>query len=436
MSKKIYFVLFYFLTLFQTNTNLLLADTKYKELDRVVAIVEKEVITELELKNAIDRVLKLSEGKDIPEEQYQELVKANVLDKLIHKSLIEQYAAQSGYTVDQKKIDAFIAKIAKKNNMTIDKLKNDITNQGMKFSDFLDNIRYELLLKQIKNKEISTKINISNFEIDSQIRKNAVRNPDIFNLSHILIKNSSGASVSEIENNQLKIMQVYKILLSKKSFENVAKEYSDDSTAENGGNIGWKKAQELPDLFNEQIAKIDAGEITKPFKSASGFHILKINEKKGIKKQKVLIKQTKLRHIIIKQNEITPEKEIIKRLNRFKNLIIDGSKTFEDLAKEYSEDGSAADGGDLGWVSPGTTLPIFESTYDSLNINAISDPINTPLGWHILQVTDRRDNDLTDESFKYSARMQLVNQKTEMIFKDWIKQLRDQSLIDIRIIQD
>ena len=146
MSKKIYFVLFYFLTLFQTNTNLLLADTKYKELDRVVAIVEKEVITELELKNAIDRVLKLSEGKDIPEEQYQELVKANVLDKLIHKSLIEQYAAQSGYTVDQKKIDAFIAKIAKKNNMTIDKLKNDITNQGMKFSDFLDNIRYELLL--------------------------------------------------------------------------------------------------------------------------------------------------------------------------------------------------------------------------------------------------------------------------------------------------
>ena len=115
MSKKIYLVLFYFLTLFQANTNLLLADTKYKELDRVVAIVEKEVITELELKNAIDRVLKLSEGKDIPEEQYQELVKANVLDKLIHKSLIEQYAAQSGYTVDQKKIDAFIAKIAKNN---------------------------------------------------------------------------------------------------------------------------------------------------------------------------------------------------------------------------------------------------------------------------------------------------------------------------------
>ena len=123
-------------------------------------------------------------------------------------------------------------------------------------------------------------------------------------------------------------------------------------------------------------------------------------------------------------------------MNRFKNLIVDGSKTFEDLAKEYSEDGSAADGGDLGWVSPGTTLPIFESTYDSLDINAISDPINTTLGWHILQVTERRDNDLTDESFKYSARMQLVNQKTEMIFKDWIKQLRDQSLIDIRIIQD
>jgi len=435
MSKKIYLALFYLFTILQINPNLL-ADTKYKELDRVVAIVEKEVITEVELKNAIDRVLKKSKEKDIPEEQYQELVKANVLDKLIQKSLIEQYAAQSGYTVEQKQIDAFLANIAKKNKISIDELKENFASEGIKFSEFLNNIRYELLLKQIKNKEISTKINISDFEIDSQLRKNAVLNPDIFNLSHILIKNPSGASASEIETNHKKSIEVYQILLSKKNFQDVAKEYSDDSTAKTGGNIGWKKAQELPELFNEQLAKINVGEITKPFKSPSGFHILKINEKKGITKKKVLIKQTKLRHIIIKQNEITPEEEILKRLNRFKNLIIDGSRTFEDLAKEYSEDGSAADGGNLGWVSPGTTLPLFESTYDALSINDISDPINTTLGWHILQVTDRRDNDLTDESFKYSAKIQLINQKTDLIYKDWIKQLRDQSFIDIRLIQD
>ena len=435
MNKKIYLALFYFFTIFQVNPNLL-ADAKYKELDRVVAIVEKEVITEVELKNAIDRVLKLSKEKDIPEERYQELVKANVLDKLIQKSLIEQYAAQSGYTVEQKQIDAFLANVAKKNKISIDKLKENFASEGIKFSEFINNIRYELLLKQIKNKEISTKINISDFEIDSQLRKNAILNPDIFNLSHILIKNPSGASDSDIETNHKKSIEAYKVLLSKKNFKDVAKEYSDDSTAKSGGNIGWKKEQELPELFNEQLAKINVGEITKPFKSPSGFHILKINEKKGITKKKVLIKQTKLSHIIIKQNEITPEEEILKRLNRFKNLIADGSKTFEDLAKQYSEDGSAADGGDLGWVSPGTTLPLFQSTYESLSINDISDPINTPLGWHILKVTDRRDNDLTDESFKYSARIQLINQKTELIYKDWIKQLRDQSFIDIRMIQD
>ena len=435
MNKKIYLALFYFFTIFQVNPNLL-ADTKYKELDRVVAIVEKEVITEVELKNAIDRVLKLSKEKDIPEERYQELVKANVLDKLIQKSLIEQYAAQSGYTVEQKQIDAFLANVAKRNKISIDKLKENFISEGMKFSEFINNIRYELLLKQIKNKEISTKINISDFEIDSQLRKNAILNPDIFNLSHILIKNSSGASDSDIETNHKRSIEAYKVLLSKKNFKDVAKEYSDDYTAESGGNIGWKKEQELPELFNEQLAKINVGEITKPFKSPSGFHILKINEKKGITKKKVLIKQTKLSHIIIKQNEITPEEEILKRLNRFKNLIADGSKTFEDLAKQYSEDGSAADGGDLGWISPGTTLPLFQSTYEALSINDISDPINTTLGWHILKVTDRRDNDLTDESFKYSARIQLINQKTELIYKDWIKQLRDQSFIDIRMIQD
>ena len=200
--------------------------------------------------------------------------------------------------------------------------------------------------------------------------------------------------------------------------------------------MDWKKEADLPKLFNDQLAAINVGEITKPFQSPNGFHILKINEKKGVMKKKVIIKQTKLRHIIIKQNEITPEEEILKRLSRFRSLIIDGSETFENLSKKYSEDGSAANGGDLGWVSPGTTLPIFESTYDSLDINEISKPINTPLGWHIIQVTDRRDNDLTDESIKYSARMQLVNQKTELIFKDWIKQLRDQSFVEIRLIED
>ena len=435
MNKNICLTLFYFITIFQVSQNLL-SDEKYRELDRVVAIVEKGVITEVELQEAIKAALAFSKKESTPEGEYEDLVRADVLDKLIYKSLIEQYAAQSGYNVDQKKIDAFLKNISEKNNTTIEGLQKIIEGDGLKFNKFIDNIRYELLLKQIKNKEISSQINISNFEIDSQLRKNSVLNPDIYNISHILIQNLSGASEVEIKANYEKSMEVYKILLTKKSFEEVAKTYSNDSTAKSGGNIGWKKEQDLPELFNTQIAKISVGEITKPFKSPNGFHILKINEKKGIDKKKVLIKQTKLRHIIIKQNEITPEEEILKRLNRFRNLIIDGSESFENIAKKYSEDGSSADGGNLDWVSPGTTLPIFESTYDNLDIDEISMPINTPLGWHIIQVTDRRENDLTEESIKYSARVQLVNQKTELIFKDWIKQLRDQSYVDIRLIQD
>ena len=434
MKKKIYLALFYFYVIFQVSQNLLSA-AQYQELDRVVAIVEKEVITEVELQNSIKQVIKNSKEEGT-KGQYEDLVRVNVLNQLIQRSLIEQYAVQYGMTIEQKKIDAFIENLAKKNKMTIEELKNNIENDGLKFGGFIDNIRYQLLLKKIKKKEISSKINISGFEIDSQLRKNAVLNPDVYNISHILIQNPSDATPTQTEANYAKSMEVYKILLSKKSFEEVAKQYSNDSTAESGGNIGWKKEADLPQLFNDQIATINVGEITKPFKSPNGFHILKINEKKGMVKKKVLIKQTKLRHIIIKQNAITPEEEILKRLNRFKNLIIDGSKTFEDLAKEYSEDGSAANGGDLGWLSPGTTLPIFENTYELLDINEISEPINTTLGWHIIQVTDRRENDLTDESIKYSARVQLVNQKTELIFKDWIKQLRDQSFVDIRLIQD
>jgi peptidyl-prolyl cis-trans isomerase SurA len=433
MKEKIYFTLFYFFTLFQVSQNLFSAE-EYQALDKVVAIVEKEVITEVELRNSINQVM--ASKKENSDEQYADLVRASVLNELIQKSLIEQYANESGITIEQKKIDAFLANIAKKNKLTIEELRNTIEKDGIKFGRFIDNIRYELLLKQIKNKEISSKINISDFEIESQLRKNEVLNPDVYNISHILIQNSSDASPEQIKENYEKSMEVYKMLLAKNSFEDIAKNYSNDSTAKSGGNIGWKKEADLPKLFNDQLAAINVGEITKPFQSPNGFHILKINEKKGVMKKKVIIKQTKLRHIIIKQNEITPEEEILKRLSRFRSLIIDGSETFENLSKKYSEDGSAANGGDLGWVSPGTTLPIFESTYDSLDINEISKPINTPLGWHIIQVTDRRDNDLTDESIKYSARMQLVNQKTELIFKDWIKQLRDQSFVEIRLIED
>ena len=434
MKKKIYLTLISFLMMLQVSQNLHSAEN-YIELDRVVAIVEKEVITEVELQNSINQVLASSKSQD-SENQYKDLLRAEVLNELIQRSLVQQYANQSGIKIEQKKIDAFIGNVAKKNKMTVKELKNNIESGGVKFAKFIDNIRYELTLKQIKNKEISSKINVSEFEIKAQLKKNQILNPDVYNLSHILIQNSSEASPDEIKENENKSIEVYKILLSNKKFEEVAKKYSNDPNAKSGGNMGWKKASELPKLFNDQIKKLKKGEITEPFKSPNGFHILKINEKKGIEKKSVMIKQTKLRHIVIKQNEITPEEEILKRLSRFRSLIIDGSETFENLAKQYSEDGSAAIGGDLGWVSPGTTLPIFETTYDSLDINEISKPINTPLGWHLLQVIERRDNDLTDESIKYSARIQLINQKTELIFKDWIKQLRDQSFVDIRLIQD
>ena len=347
MKKKVYSGLLYFFTIFLICQNLF-SDEKYQELDRVVAIVEKEVITEIELANAIKQVLNSSKNKNNSGEQYEELVRDNVLDQLIQKSLIEQYAAQFGIKVEQKKVDAFIDNVAKNNNMTIEELAETIERDGIRFGRFIDNIRYELILKQIKNKEISTKINVSDFEIESQLRKNAVLNPDVYNLSHILIQNQSNASEDEIDANYKKSLEIYDLLKAKKSFEDIAIEFSDDSSGQTGGNIGWKKEEDLPELFVNELSKINEGEITNPFRSPNGFHILKINEKKGVEKKKVLIKQTKLRHIIIKQNEITPVEEITKRLNRFRNLIIDGSETFENLAKKYSEDGSAAEGGDLG----------------------------------------------------------------------------------------
>ena len=212
MKKKIYLTLLTLITIIQVNQNLLQAEN-YIELDRVVAIVEKEVITEVELKNSINQVLAQSK-KDGDADQYKDLLRSQVLDELIQKSLIEQYARQSGITIEQKKIDKFIENISIKNNMTIKELKNNIESGGIKFGKFIDNIRYELILKQIKRKEISSKINVSEFEIKAQLDKNAILNPDIYNISHILIQTPSEATPDEIEKNYKKTMDVHKIILS------------------------------------------------------------------------------------------------------------------------------------------------------------------------------------------------------------------------------
>lgn len=226
MKKKIYLIFLLLVTIIQANQNLLLAEN-YIELDRVVAIVEKEVITEVELKNSINQVLAKSK-QDNDADQYKGLLRSEVLDELIQKSLIEQYARQGGIKIDQKKIDAFIENISKKNNMSVEELKNNIEDSGVKFGKFIDNIRYELILKQIKRKEISSKINVSEFEIKAQLDKNAVLNPDIYNISHILIQTSSEATPDEIEKNYKKSIKVHQLILSGKKFEEVAKKYSND----------------------------------------------------------------------------------------------------------------------------------------------------------------------------------------------------------------
>ena len=242
---------------------------------------------------------------------------------------------------------------------------------------------------------------------------------DSYKINHILVKNSED------------LLKVTK-LLKTSSFEDVAKKYSSGPLSESGGDFGWRKLEEFPDSFIEIIKSLKVGQVSREFETNNGFHIIKLSDKKGIEYKTVLINQSKVRHILIKQNEVTSEDSIKRKLNHIKNQILQGLD-FNEAAKRFSEDGSASNGGELGWVSNGDTVPEFERIVQEIKINEVSSPIKTNLGWHIVEVLERRVKDLTIETKRASIKNKILVQKTESAFNDWLIGLKEQSHIEVRL---
>jgi len=406
------------------------ANQEYIEIDRIVAIAEKDTISKNQLNKALDQKKYnwQKQGKDLPDEQI--LIK-ETLDELINKSIIMQYANNSGIKISQEQLISVIQNIANQHKLSIDNLKKNIESNGGNFALFKDQIYFELTINQLKRREITSKLIISEFEIDNFLALKKKITPENYNLSHILIEIPDNLTQEETSNYKKKINETLKAL-DKKTFEEVAIEFSDGEFAKSGGNLGWKKPEDLPATFIKIIENLNIGEISKPFKSGNGFHIFKLNGKKGNEYKTIYTNQSKVRHILIKQNEVLSEDTIRKKLNHIKNQIAQGL-TFTDAAKKYSEDGTAANGGDLGWISSKNIVPEFENIINSLDLKKLSDPVQTNLGWHIIEVLDRRILDTTEESKRLAAKNELLQQKTNIQFQDWINTIKERSYIEIRL---
>jgi len=398
---------------------------KYESLDRVVAVVEKSIVTKNELEKEINIILlKLQKAKrQVPS---QDVLIKEVLERLIEKKLIIQYAEMVGIKVESQYLDSVIANIAKKNNITVDELRLEINASGLAFNEFKEGISYELLLNQVKDREIASRINISDFEIENTLKNREGKAVSGFKISHILLKKEKNYKVGGKKLNAI-LDQI-----RTESFGNVAIKYSQGPMANKGGVLGWKKIVDLPELFSKEISGMNIGDVSKPLVSANGIHIIRLDDVKNTSRaqKKIMSEQYNIQQIIIKINEINNEDDIKKRMNNIKNQIIE-ELTFSEAASKFSEDISSAEGGSLGWVDKSAMLPDYKSAVESSELGKVSGPFSTEVGWVLLLINEKRNKDITEEKSKFSVRREIVQRKTEIKYKDWINSLKSQVHIEI-----
>ena len=402
-------------------------------IDHVVAVVNDEVITRLELSRRYDEVVQSLAQKNTPLPPRPVLEK-QLLDRMITERALQQYARTTGIRVDPNQVERTLQRIAQQNKMELPELKAALEKEGQSLDRFRDNVRNEILVARARERDVENKITISDAEIEGYLQTQAQQGADTeFHYGHILITVPENASPEQIQVRRARAQEIFDNLAKGADFAQLSASYSDAPNALQGGDSGWRPSGQLPTLFVDALKPLQVGQVAPVLKSSNGFHILKLIEKRG-RDVPLTVTQTHARHILIKTNEITSESEARNRLLQLKERLDNGVK-FEELARLHSDDGSASKGGDLGWVSPGDTVPEFEKAMNDLQPNQISGPVQTPFGWHIIQVLERRTQDVTQERQKLLARQAIRERKGEEAFQDWVRQTRDAAYVELRPLE-
>lgn len=423
-----------FLVLFLSSSVTLAATNRAApvKMDRIIAIVDQSVITEQELANRIKTVSAQLEKQGTPLPA-QEVLEKQILERLIVDSLQLQLAAQTGLKVDDTMLDKTIERIAAQNKMDVAEFKDALEKDGLSMRQFREDIRNEITISRLRERDVDNKLTVSDGEIDNLLTTQANRgeDQDEFEISHILIRTPEDSSPEDLEKARTKTDIVLKELADGKDFAQVSASFSDTPNALEGGQMGWKTGSQIPALFLDALKPMQAGDVSKPIRSPNGFHILKLTNRRG-GASTLMIDQTHARHILIKLSEVVSEKDAKQKMDSIKERLDNGVK-FEEMARQYSEDGSANNGGDLGWVNPGDTVPQFEKAMNELGVGEFSAPIQTPFGWHIIQVLERRKQDMSKEATRLKARQEIRARKSDEAYQDWVRELRDRAFVELHL---
>lgn len=408
------------------------AAEEIKELNSIVAIVDEDVITRLDLDRRISEIRQQLARQKTPLPPAAALER-QVLERMIVEHLQLNLAKQRGITIDDESLNQVLTSIAAENGISLNQLQEVLQKDGIDFAGFREQIRDELIITRLRNAVVENRIAITGQEIDAFLEsRQADQNRDTeYRIAHILISVPEAASPEQVQKANAKATKVLQKLNEGADFSQMAATWSDGQQALKGGDLGWRKAGELPTLFSDIVVKMQPQALSELIRSPSGFHILKLVEIRG--QQKNIITQTHARHILIQTSSVVSNAEARQKLDVLRERILDG-EDFAELARIHSEDkGSGSKGGDLGWANPGNFVAAFEGEMSKLSKGDISKPFKSRFGWHILQVLERRNIDNSASFNRDNARMILRKRKKEQVTKQWLRRLRDEAYVEYRL---
>jgi len=400
--------------------------------DRIVAVVNDEVITFQELRTRLDMAVGQlrKQGTPLPP---SDVLQRQMLDRLIMDKVQLQHAKDIGLRVDDAQLDQAIQRIAANNKMSMAQFREALQKDGLVFAKFREDIRNEITIARVREREVESKIAISEGEIENYLNGDSGKGAagEEYEVAHILLRAPESANPDQIQKLKAKADQVLERAVKGENFSQLAAAYSDAPDGLQGGSLGMRSLDRLPSIFAEAVGKLKEGELAPLLRSSNGFHIVKLVAKRG-GAGVPSVQQTHVRHILIKVNELVSEPEARHKLEGLRDRIKHGEK-FAELARLFSQDGTAPKGGDLGWIYPGDTVPEFERVMNELKPGEVSQPVKSPFGFHLIEVLERRVQDVSLDRRKIAARQVLRERKLDEAYQDWLRQARDRAYVELRL---
>ncbi|MES2832565.1 MAG: peptidylprolyl isomerase [Pseudomonadota bacterium] len=411
---------------------------KPRSVDAIAAVVNNEVITRNDLAQRAKIVERRIAAQNVAMPPREQLEK-QLLERMISDRAQLQLANDLGIRIDDTLLDRAVAKIAEQNKLSLAQFRTEIERDGTPFALFREDIRQEITLQRLREREVDAKIQITEAEVDAYLSSpTGAKAVQEINLAQIMVRIPENASAEQIAERRARAEDVMRQLRTGADFGKTAVSFSDAGDALEGGDLGWRNADRLPQMFVEATAELKQGELSKVVKSANGFHILKVVGRRDVAAGEAAgaaaatVQQTRARHILVKVNQVVSVADARRKLSEVKERLDNKAAKFEDLAKLYSNDLSASKGGDLGWVYPGDTVPEFERAMDALKPGEVSAPIESPFGVHLIQVLERKSDDVSKERQRLVARQAVRERKLDEATQDWARQVRDRAYVEVR----